>query len=88
MRRVLRMFAEQRLELKKGEHTYLVRYPAGAEGAVVSALADWAANEELNFDWTDATMLTIELGVTRRFGEDEIGEEELRNIGVSEIGGS
>jgi hypothetical protein len=63
------MFAEQRLELKKGEHQYIVRYTAGAEGQVVSALADWAANEELNFDWVDATLMTFELGLGDRLAD-------------------
>lgn len=58
--------------LVKGADRYLVRCSAGNEEEMINRLMQWADNEELDFDWFDAAVLSRQ--ITQRMFSRAIGE--------------
>jgi len=50
------------LSLVKNGHQYVFRYPAGREADVIGIFASLAADEEKDFDWFDAAVLSYQMG--------------------------
>jgi hypothetical protein len=46
-----------RLSLIKGEHRWRFRWERGSEAALISAVADLARNDDMDFDWFDAAVV-------------------------------
>ena len=53
--------------LVKGADRYLVRCDVGKEEETIGRLIQWAENEELDFDWFDAAVLSRQI-TQRQFG--------------------
>ena len=58
--------------LVKGANRYLVRCGAGKEEETIGQLMQWAENDELDFDWFDAAVLSRQ--ITQRQVGRAIGE--------------
>jgi len=58
--------------LVKGADRYLVRCGAGKEEETIGQLMQWAENDELDFDWFDAAVLSRQ--ITQRQVGRAIGE--------------
>jgi hypothetical protein len=56
------------LSLVKGIHRYQFWYDEGAEDGLVEQLMQWADEDELDFDWFDAAVLSRQLN-RRLLGE-------------------
>lgn len=52
----------RQLSLVKGPHRYVFRYQPGREADVISAFADMAGDNESEFDWFDAAVLSYQMG--------------------------
>lgn len=52
----------KQLSLDKGEHRYVFRYRSGSEADVIGAFASLASDEESEFDWFDAAVLSYQMG--------------------------
>lgn len=52
----------RQLSLLKGKHRYVFRYQAGREADIISAFASLAADQENEFDWFDAAVLSYQMG--------------------------
>jgi hypothetical protein len=66
------MNVTRQLSLLKGPERFVFRYRVGDEADVIQAFATLASNEERDFDWFDAAVLSYQMG--RRLEEqmDEI----------------
>ncbi len=62
------------LSLVKGKHRYVFRYPAGNEADIIATFAEMAADDEHDFDWFDAAVLSYQMG--RRL---EVDLEQVTN---------
>ena len=60
------------LSLVKGAEHYLVRCAVGKEEETIGQLMQWAENEQLNFDWFDAAVLSRQ--ITQRQFSRAVGE--------------
>jgi len=56
------MNAMRQLSLDKGGHRYVFRYRPGNEADVIGAFANLAGDEQSEFDWFDAAVLSYQLG--------------------------
>ena len=66
------MTAECRqLSLVKGHHRFVFRYRPGAEAEVIGAFAELAGDEQAEFDWFDAAVLSYQLGRRLELAIDE-----------------
>jgi len=52
----------RQLSLVKGEERYIFRYEAGHEAQVIDAFASLAADQDNQFDWFDASVLSYQMG--------------------------
>jgi len=52
----------RQLSLLKGKHRYVFRYQAGREADIISAFASLAADQDNEFDWFDAAVLSYQMG--------------------------
>lgn len=52
----------RQLSLVKGQHKYVFRYQAGREADIIASFADLAADEQHDFDWFDAAVLSYQMG--------------------------
>ncbi|GMU24068.1 MAG: hypothetical protein AMXMBFR13_41450 [Phycisphaerae bacterium] len=52
----------RQLSLVKGKHRYVFRYQAGREPDIIAAFAALAADENSEFDWFDAAVLSYQMG--------------------------
>lgn len=52
----------RQLSLVKGKHRYVFRYQAGSEADIISAFAALAADQDNEFDWFDAAVLSYQMG--------------------------
>lgn len=50
------------LSLVKGGQRYVFRYRPGGEADVINAFAELAGDDESQFDWFDAAVLSYQLG--------------------------
>ncbi len=66
--------AVRQLSLVKGQHRYLFRYHPGNEADVIAAFASLAGDNQCEFDWFDAAVLSYQMG--RRL---ELELDELRS---------
>ncbi|MBE3069220.1 MAG: hypothetical protein IMZ55_08535 [Acidobacteria bacterium] len=58
--------------LVKGDDRYMVRCSAGKEEEAIAHLMGWAEDQDLNFDWFDAAVLSRQ--ITQRLLSRAIGE--------------
>ena len=56
------MDAVRQLSLVKGKHRYVFRYQTGREADIIAAFAAMAADNENDFDWFDAAVLSYQMG--------------------------
>lgn len=56
------MSTERQLSLDKGGHRYVFRYRPGSEADVIGAFASLASDDETEFDWFDAAVLSYQMG--------------------------
>lgn len=56
------MSSNKQLSLDKGEHRYVFRYQSGSEADVIGAFASLASDDESEFDWFDAAVLSYQMG--------------------------
>jgi len=56
------MNGDRQLSLDKGGHKYVFRYRPGNEADVIGAFASLAGDEQSEFDWFDAAVLSYQLG--------------------------
>ena len=56
------MDAVRQLSLVKGTHRYVFRYQTGREADIIAAFASMAADNENEFDWFDAAVLSYQMG--------------------------
>ncbi len=52
----------RQLSLVKGKHRYVFRYQTGREADIIASFASLAADEETDFDWFDAAVLSYQMG--------------------------
>jgi hypothetical protein len=52
----------RQLSLVKGEDRFIFRYKAGQEAEVIDAFASMASDQESQFDWFDAAVLSYQMG--------------------------
>jgi hypothetical protein len=52
----------RQLSLVKGKHRYVFRYQTGREADIIAAFAAMAADDETNFDWFDAAVMSYQMG--------------------------
>ena len=52
----------RQLSLVKGEERFVFRYQPGQEADVIDAFASMASNQENEFDWFDAAVLSYQMG--------------------------
>jgi hypothetical protein len=64
----------RQLSLVKGSHRYVFRYQAGGEADIIAAFAQMASDNQHDFDWFDAAVLSYQMG--RRL---EMDLEEVQN---------
>ncbi len=53
-----------RMVLKKGEHSWQLRWDSGDEEMLVSTVSDMAADDQVDFDWFDAAMVRHQIANT------------------------
>lgn len=58
--------------LVKGADRYMVRCAAGKEEEAIAHLMEWAEDQDLNFDWFDAAVLSRQ--ITQRLLSRAMGE--------------
>ncbi len=56
------MMTYRTISLVKAPPRYVFRYSVGFEADVVSALASMASDENMEFDWFDAAVLSYQMG--------------------------
>lgn len=56
------MDAVRQLSLVKGNHRFVFRYQTGREADIIAAFASMAADQENEFDWFDAAVLSYQMG--------------------------
>ncbi len=56
------------VKLRKGKHSYVVRYAKGGESQALAAIRDMAERRDMEFDWYDAALMAHEMG--RKAGAD------------------
>ncbi len=56
------MSSVKQLSLDKGEHRFVFRYRSGGEADVIGAFASLASDDESEFDWFDAAVLSYQMG--------------------------
>lgn len=52
----------RQLSLVKGRHRFVFRYQPGNEADVIQAFAALAGNQESDFDWFDAAVMSYQMG--------------------------
>jgi hypothetical protein len=67
----------QQFSLVKGVHRYIVRCGPGCEEDAIERLMGWAEDEDLDFDWFDAAVLSRQI-TQRAFGRS-LGDEAAAN---------
>ena len=53
--------SRQQLILNKGKEKYIFRYDSGHEDELLDVLIEHAKNQQTNFDWFDAAVLSFKL---------------------------
>ncbi len=66
------MSVSRRLSLVKGQDTFIFRYAPGDEADVINAFAELADEEDSEFDWFDAAVLSYQMGRRLERNLDEI----------------
>ena len=51
----------RQLSLDKGGHRYVFRYRPGCEADVIGAFANLAGDDDTDFDWFDAAVLSYQM---------------------------
>jgi len=62
----------RQLSLLKGGHRYVFRYQPGQEADVISAFAQLAEDQDSEFDWFDAAVLSYQMGRRLELSVEEI----------------
>jgi hypothetical protein len=52
----------KQLSLDKGGQRYVFRYQSGNEAEVIGAMASLAGDQNTDFDWFDAAVLSYQMG--------------------------
>lgn len=52
----------RQVSLMKGAHRYIFRYSQGDEAPVIDSFVDLADDNESEFDWFDAAVLSYQMG--------------------------
>ena len=66
------MNVTRQLSLLKGPERFVFRYRDGDEAGVIQAFATLASDEERDFDWFDAAVLSYQMGRRLEKEMDEI----------------
>jgi len=53
----------KQLFLAKEKHSYIFRYQAGREADLIKVFAEMASDENRDFDWFDAAVLSYQMGL-------------------------
>ena len=67
---------DQQVVLVKGKHRYLFRYQEGAELAALDSFVALAANDQSDFDWFDAAVLSYQVSKNFRDPEENVGWDQ------------
>jgi hypothetical protein len=62
----------RQLSLVKGGDRFVFRYPPGHEAEVIDAFAELADDQESQFDWFDAAVLSYQMGRRLEMELDQI----------------
>jgi len=52
----------RQVSLVKGAHRYIFRYTSGDEAQIIDAFVELADDNESEFDWFDAAVLSYQMG--------------------------
>ena len=69
--------SQKQLVLNKGSQQYIFRYSGGNEGALLDALVVAARDEQTDFDWFDAAVLSFKLSQGLMGQADELLYRDL-----------
>ena len=58
----MRVDRVRQLSLVKNGHRYVFRYSPGGEADIIGAFASMATDDEQDFDWFDAAVLSYQMG--------------------------
>lgn len=70
---------KKQLVLNKGTERYIFRYEEGSEGHLLDAFVASASNNQTNFDWFDAAVLSFKLTQSLITEADEILYRDLND---------
>ncbi len=73
----------RQLVLNKGAQKYIFRYDVGAEDLLLESLVDQANDNNVDFDWFDAAVLSFKLARTLIDQADEIIKKDSPVLGGS-----